>query len=341
MTPTYDPGVTPRPNRVRAARQAAGLSQAAVAQAAGVSRQTIGTIESGRHRPSVDAALAIARAIGCSVEDLFGGPPATTLPVFGELLPNGSPILAARVGDTVAYASAADALAFTGWPQANAIIDAGSARPLPDADLDGLLIVGCDPALGTLATLLPPNGPKHLIAISGSSGRAITAMAAGRAHGALVHGPIGRLPMPPRGALCLHLASWRVGLAARDRPTELTDLARPGVQVVQRDAGASSQKAFLAAIEKESIPTVDGPIASGHVDAARRVAEGAVAAVTMEPAALQYKLAFRVLEDHTADIWIDPRWREHPGVEALANTINSAAFATRMQLIGGYDFAAV
>jgi DNA-binding XRE family transcriptional regulator len=59
---------------LREARTGAGLSQEALAAAAGVSRQAVGAIEAGRHRPSVDAALAIAAAVGRSVEELFAAP---------------------------------------------------------------------------------------------------------------------------------------------------------------------------------------------------------------------------------------------------------------------------
>jgi DNA-binding XRE family transcriptional regulator len=49
-----------------------GLSQEEFAVAVGVSRQTISSIERRRSDPSVRLALAIARALGSSVEELFG-----------------------------------------------------------------------------------------------------------------------------------------------------------------------------------------------------------------------------------------------------------------------------
>ncbi|MEZ5123130.1 MAG: helix-turn-helix transcriptional regulator [Solirubrobacterales bacterium] len=58
--------------RLRRARIRAGLTQAALGERSGVSRQTVAAIETGRHAPSVVAALAIARVLGASVEDLFG-----------------------------------------------------------------------------------------------------------------------------------------------------------------------------------------------------------------------------------------------------------------------------
>lgn len=48
-----------------------GLSQHDLAAIAGVSRQTIGGVESGQYAPSTTVALHLAKALGCQVEDLF------------------------------------------------------------------------------------------------------------------------------------------------------------------------------------------------------------------------------------------------------------------------------
>lgn len=56
---------------VRVARTAAGLRQADLASAVGVSRQTIISLERGDYSPSVYLALRIAKALHSTVEDLF------------------------------------------------------------------------------------------------------------------------------------------------------------------------------------------------------------------------------------------------------------------------------
>jgi transcriptional regulator with XRE-family HTH domain len=322
--------------RLREARLAAGLSQAALAGAAGVSRQAVGAIEAGLHRPGVDAALALATAVGRSVEALFGAAPAGSETVLGAPVPDGTAVLAARVGDRVVHAAASDTLAFEGWPRANAVMEDGRPKLLPGADLDGLVMVGCDPALGLAAGLLP----RTLIALSGSTGRALEATRAGRAHVALVHGPRRRLPRPAPGTLRLHLARWRVGVAAPGRRARsVAELCERGTRVVQRDPEASSQKAFLAAVAAEGGRRPQGPVASGHVEVARLVAQGATAGVTMEPAAISWGLSFAALEEHVAEVWIDARWREHPGAVALADVLASGAFTSRLALIGGYELS--
>lgn len=47
------------------------MSQAELAQRAGVSRQTIANIEKGNYAPSVYLALATCRVLGRTVEEIF------------------------------------------------------------------------------------------------------------------------------------------------------------------------------------------------------------------------------------------------------------------------------
>ena len=59
-------------NRVRALRDAHGdMTQQQLADALGVSRQTVIAIEQGRFCPSLESALRIARLFGEPVEQVF------------------------------------------------------------------------------------------------------------------------------------------------------------------------------------------------------------------------------------------------------------------------------
>jgi putative transcriptional regulator len=58
-------------NRVREQRTQRGLSQADMAAALGVSRQTVISIENGRYLPSLPLAFRIARFFGLPVEKMF------------------------------------------------------------------------------------------------------------------------------------------------------------------------------------------------------------------------------------------------------------------------------
>src|SRR3954449_5868408 len=154
---------------LRDARIAAGLSQADLAAAAGVSRQAVGAIEAGRHPPGVGGALALSRAGGRTVEEIFAAGMSRVRPVLGRPLAPGAPVIAARVGDDLLYAPPAAVLAHEGWPQPNAVLGGDGVRLLPGADLDGLVVIGCDPALAAAAALVPGD---RVVALAGSTATA-------------------------------------------------------------------------------------------------------------------------------------------------------------------------
>ena len=58
-------------NRLKVARAEHGLSQAQLAERAGVTRQTISSIETGQYGPSALLAFQLARVLGKRVDELF------------------------------------------------------------------------------------------------------------------------------------------------------------------------------------------------------------------------------------------------------------------------------
>ena len=58
-------------NRIRVARAEERMTQQQLADAVGVSRQTINAIESGKFVPSTVLALKIAQNFGKAVEEIF------------------------------------------------------------------------------------------------------------------------------------------------------------------------------------------------------------------------------------------------------------------------------
>ncbi|MCL2426816.1 MAG: helix-turn-helix transcriptional regulator [Oscillospiraceae bacterium] len=57
--------------RIKIARVEYDLSQEQLAKAVGVSRQTIGMIESGNYNPSLNLCIAICKALNKTLNDLF------------------------------------------------------------------------------------------------------------------------------------------------------------------------------------------------------------------------------------------------------------------------------
>ncbi len=58
-------------NDLRERRGESGESQADLADAVGVTRQTINAIERGRYDPSLELAFKLAAHFDCAVEDVF------------------------------------------------------------------------------------------------------------------------------------------------------------------------------------------------------------------------------------------------------------------------------
>lgn len=326
---------------IREARERAGLTQAELAERAGVSRQLVGGVEAGRHVPSVDAALGLARALGVTVEELFGAADPSAVSVDGRPLAEGAPVLAARVGDRlVAVPLETLDRGDAAWATPDGVVERGGVRMLPAARATGLVVVGCDPALGVCAALLDRGGARRMLAVAGSSGTAVAALAGGRAHAAVVHGPEGALPSPPAEVRRVHLARWRVGIGLGDggRTASLEGVLGGAVPLVQREEGAASQQALVRSARDAGVaPPPAAGTAGGHIESARRVALAGGGGITFEPAAQRYGLAFLPLEEHVVEVWIDARWVDHPGARALGDLLASPELVARLELVGGYD----
>src|SRR5580704_11563319 len=148
--------------RLRLARQARGLSQQQLARVAGVTRQAVSAVESGHSDPSLRVALSLARALGMTVEDLFGpgdpGDPVLARPVAAVQGPGGRVALA-TVGDTfVALPLHGDTAAPGGLVTHHGETARGEAAQLAVRPIGPprptVVVAGCDPALPLLETPL-------------------------------------------------------------------------------------------------------------------------------------------------------------------------------------------
>jgi len=330
-------------SQLRRRRVECGLTQAELAARAGVSRQLVAAVEAARNVPAVDAALALARALSTSVEELFAEPATSVVSALGTRLADGVALRVGRVGDQLVAAELADhGVAGANWAKPDAVLDAGRLRLFPGASPAGVVVAGCDPALGVAEAMLEGLGQRSLLALSAPTGRALRALAQGRVHAAVVHGPSHALPEPPIPVVRWHLARWQVGLAVppRLRRQPLDAVLRSDLPLAQRDGAATSQQAFERAARGAGIASLPpGPRASGHLDAARIAATLGGAAVTNESAAGAFGLGFLALETHVVEVWVAERWLDHPGIDALGEVLATAAFTERVAQFGGYDLA--
>lgn len=61
----------PKNLKLKAARAKKDMTQAALAEAVGVSRQTINAIEKGEYNPTINLCRAICKALGKTLDELF------------------------------------------------------------------------------------------------------------------------------------------------------------------------------------------------------------------------------------------------------------------------------
>jgi len=321
--------------RLRALREEAGLTQSDLAARAGVSRQLIGAAEAGRHIPRVDAALAIAAAIGADVAALFStmAPPLDV--VSGTVPADATMVRAGRVGDQTVTVPAG--IGSDGWDAGDGIVERGNLTMYGRA-APGLVVAGCEPGLGVLERILREGGMGALAATSSSTG-AIAALNARRVHAAVVHGPEGTVGsrVSARAVDRFRIARWRVGLAAPPdaSPGWWGDAVAGKIPVVQREAGAGVQRTF----EELAGVAVPGPRVATHLAAALRAVLTGMPAVTIEPAALAAGATFHPLDIHEAELWIDPAWMTDRLVGAAMDVIAGRRFQVRLEAVGGYDLA--
>jgi molybdate-binding protein/transcriptional regulator with XRE-family HTH domain len=266
---------------LRLARQARGFSQQQLASMAGVSRQAVSAVESGHSDPSLRVALALAQALGMSVEELFGpGEPAAPVAAVSVAPLRGRTdrVALAPVGDRfVALPLRGDAGAGLGFLPAGglanpanlavAAVAAGAAgngaarnaaagngteliavRPL-GPPRPTLVVAGCDPALPLLATPLSLLDPPVAFAWwPCGSAAALRLASQGLVHVAGVHtkedsGEAGPLP---DGADVVGFTAWREGFAVRPelKPvvTGLDAIARHRLRIVNREPGAEARR---------------------------------------------------------------------------------------------------
>jgi putative molybdopterin biosynthesis protein len=355
---------------LRPFRKEAGLSQADLAARAAISRQAYSAIELGTSTPSTDVALRLAQALGTSVEALFSLPH-DPLPATATLT---SPIDDAPVqrADVYQIGSRWIARPLAGSPSRPAIV-----RSLPvanalvhtsangrDVDVEqltspagpALIAVGCDPSISVVAAYLHGRGVDLSWHEMGSEA-ALRELAAGNAHVAGCHlfDPVSGLYNLPAVARIMPFpttvvtfAVWDQGLVvARGNPKKIRgveDLARPGIAIVNREAGSGSRMLLDEALAGAGIPStlVAGyeRAAASHLSVAEVVGMGlADAGVAVKAAAIALGLDFVPLGQERYDLVFPNHFLNDDAVAELLAALRSSSLQRQVEALGGYDIA--
>ena len=345
--------------RLRLARQARGLSQNQLARMARVSRQAVSAVEAGVSDPSLRVALTLGRALGLTVEELFGPampepsvPVRALAPLGGEgsrvsLAPMGEAFVALPLsGTTVTRAGFAPAGGRVSGPQQ--VTPLGPHRPT-------LVVAGCDPALPLLElplSLLDP--PVEFLWWPCASQEALGLAAAGLVHAAGAHlrgqsgdyntGPAGELLRD--GADVIGFCSWREGLVLRpEQAAHVGDVAgvvSASLRLVNREPGAEARRVLDRELARLGVsgPGLAGydTTATGHLEVAAAIAAGlADAGVASEPAALAYGLAFVPLTSERFDLVIPAGQAGTREVQGLMRVLSSSWLLGQLAGLPGYD----
>jgi putative molybdopterin biosynthesis protein len=349
---------------LRLARQARGFSQQQLAGMAGVTRQAVSAVESGLSDPSLRVALALARALGMTVEELFG-PGSPVSPVVARpVAPLGDEdarVALAPMGDEfVALPLSGDLVSRAGFLPADGLAcgaDGAGTQPVRPIvpPRPTLVVAGCDPAMPLLETplsLLEP--PVALSWWPCPSQQALRLAADGLVHVAGAHlrgrsgdyntGPAGELL--PQGGEVIGFSSWREGLVLRPelagRIAGLGDVARGGLRLVNREPGSEARSVLdreLAGlgIDAGQLPGY-GTRATGHLQVAAAIAAGlADAGIASEPAALAYGLAFIPLATERFDLVIPANLAGSREVQGLIKVLSSRWLLDQLASLPGYD----
>ena len=366
--------------RLRLARQARGFSQQHLAGMAGVSRQAVSAVESGHSDPSLRVALALAQALGMTVEELFGPgdlaqpvPAVPVAPLMGQervaLAPVGDQFVALPLrGDASAglgFVPAGGLAITTGGPAVPAA--PGAAAPAARAGAIAvrpigpprptLGVAGCDPALPLLATPLGLLDPPVAFAWwPCGSGEALRLAAAGLVHAAGVHlrdagggynaTAASRLP---GGAEVVGFTAWREGLLLRpelaDTVAGLDGIVKHQLRLVNREPGAEARRLLDRERERLGLDPAElagyDPRAGGHLQVASAVAAGlADAGVASEPAARAYDLEFVPLAAERFDLVLPGAHLGSREVQGLLKVLTSPWLLAQLAGLPGYDAAA-
>jgi molybdate-binding protein/DNA-binding XRE family transcriptional regulator len=335
------------PNRLRAHRLAAGWSQAELAARAGISRAGVSAIEAGRLVPSVAAALALAKACDCRVEDLFlAEPPADDAPVWISP-PSDKPFRywLARVGSRTVGYPAATSTGASDWH--DGLFQRGRFTAQSDARPgDTLVLASCDPAAGLLAAEYRRTTPFRLIVLSRSSRAALELLARGLVHLAGIH--LARSGQGDGNAAAVrrslgagyrlvHVARWQEGLAVAmgEKSSSPTSLVRSRRRWIGREEGSGARECLDELFAGRRTPR---RVAHDHRGVVEAVSNGwADVGVCVQLPCEEAGLRFLPVREERYDLCFAAAAAEEPRIAALLDVLRSPRYRRLLGELPGYN----
>ncbi|MEO8498051.1 MAG: substrate-binding domain-containing protein [Planctomycetota bacterium] len=333
-------------NRVRERRKAVGLSQAELAERAGISRTAVTAIEGERLVPSVAAALAIAETLGGTVEELFGNPP-TIANRIEWAVPTQSPCRYWHVevgGCRWLYPVEATHL---GELPHDGVWNGKLRREEETTPAEQVLIVAtCDPAVGLLAGEYARQTSFRMLPLIRSSRDALRLMQAGKIHAAGVHLSSSHLAGGNAsiirqefgtGHRLLRVGVWQEGVAFATHLKLRTAQAavQAGLQWVGREEGSAARECLDELLAGRLEPRHTAP---DHRAVALAIQCGwADAGVCLRLAGEEAGLGFLQIRREAYDLCFPEAFESDRRIQALIQVVQSARYRRLLNALSGYE----
>ena len=328
-------------NRVREHREKRGWSQDELAQRAALSRAGVSAIETGRLVPSASAALSLASALGCRVEDLFRlDRPADAPPVASWAWPprrEPCRYWKAEVGGRLwlypAEATPSGVLPHDGIARDGTFSEPGDLEPSST-----LVVATCDPAVSLLADELRRSGVR-LLPLPRSSRAALSLLGDGLVHAAGLHlapadassdGNVAavRERLGP-GYRLLRVARWEEGLCVAPALglSSVRSALAAGLRWVGREEGSGARQCLDELLGDRRPPR---RIAADHRGVADAVRHGwADLGVCLRLPAEESGLDFLDVRRESYDLCFPSAFESDPRIGALIAAVRSPAYSPR------------
>jgi molybdate-binding protein/DNA-binding XRE family transcriptional regulator len=339
----------PLQNSLRERRASRGWTQEDLGRRAGISRAEVSSIETGRLIPSASVALSLGSVFGCPVEEIFtlGPPGGGGVQWAWEPAREPCRVWKAEVaGRTLLYpveTTSLGTLAHDG-------LHPSPGRAGREEPGKTLVVAGCDPAVGLLASAYGRRGGFRLLPLTRSSRAALELLGERCIHVAGVHLGGGRSrggneravrELLGAGYRLLRLARWQEGVAVRQELGLRTVRAavRTPLRWVAREEGSGARRCLDRLLEgKRPARSRRSPLARDHRGVAEAVRSGwAQAGVCVRLCAEEAGLRFLSVELEDYDLSYPAELAGDPRIKALVETVRSVSYRRTLGELEGYD----
>lgn len=332
-------------NRIRSQRKKYGWSQHKLAERAGLSRTGVGAIESGRLIPSTAAALALAAAFGCRVEELFSltvqDSSSWAWPPVQDSCRYWRALIGSRKLLYPVEPSPLGTLPHDGVWRDQQFRDQAFADPVRT-----LVLACCDPAVGLLASEYARQTPFRLLVLSRSSRASLELLAQGLVHAAGLH--LGSAENPHGNAQLgsellgqkfhlLRITDWEEGVALSPElgNQKIESLLRGNFRWIGREAGSGARRLLDRLTGGQIIPE---HLARDHRGVAQSIRCGfAQVGVSVRLVCEEEGIDFLSVHREAYDLCIPHSNLEDPRIKALISVVKSVPYRKMLSELPGYD----